>query len=174
MTRWKALLCGIGLAMVTAACAETDAGVTMKVKAKLIADDTVKAYQIDVTTRDKVVTLTGTVENAAAKEQAARLARETEGVTNVVDNIQVNPRTAGVATPDVPPAMTDPAITAAVKTKLLADPDVAGLRIDVDTQNSVVTLSGTVKTAAQKAEALRLARETTGVSSVTDRLTVGS
>jgi hyperosmotically inducible protein len=47
------------------------------------------------------------------------------------------------------------------------------LKIDVDTANGVVTLTGSVKTAAEVEEAIRLARETTGVADVTNRLTVG-
>jgi hyperosmotically inducible periplasmic protein len=66
----------------------------------------------------------------------------------------------------------DASITAAVKTKLLGDPKVGGLKIDVDTKDNVVTLTGTVKTAAEKAEAVRLAKATSGVKSVVDRLIV--
>ena len=188
---WMKFAGAIAIAAITVACSETDAGITTKVKAKFAADDTVKAYQIDVDTREKVVTLKGTVETDAAKTQAARLARETEGVASVVDTIVVSPKNAGAATSDVERAAAnaansasaaasdaaavtgDAAITTAVKAKLLADPDTAGLRIDVDTSNGVVTLSGTLKSAAEKTEAVRLARETTGVKDVTDRLTVG-
>jgi hypothetical protein len=75
--------------LLATACAQTDAGITTKVKSKLAADDTVKAYQIDVDTRNKVVTLTGNVDSQAAKEQAVSIARGTEGVADVVDNIIV-------------------------------------------------------------------------------------
>jgi hyperosmotically inducible protein len=172
-SRFTALLGVVALCLATAACSETDAGVTTAVKAKLAADDTVKAYQIDVDTANKVVTLTGTVESEAAKAQAARLARETEGVTNVVDNIVVQAKPAPPPVMPEAPDLTDPAITSAVKAKLLADPDVAGLKIDVDTSNGVVTLTGQVKTAAEKDEAIRLAKETTGVKGVNDKLTIG-
>lgn len=170
MPRWTALLCGASLSLAVVACSQTDAGITTKVKAKLAADDTVKAYQIDVDTSNKVVTLKGNVTNPAAKTQAVMVARGTDGVASVVDEIVVTPPS------DAAPAameMSDPAITAAVKTKLLADPDTGGLRIDVDTANGVVTLSGTVKTEAERAEATRLAMETTGVKNVNDRLTIG-
>jgi osmotically-inducible protein OsmY len=66
----------------------------------------------------------------------------------------------------------DAATTAAVKTKLLGDTKVGGLMIDVDTKDNVVTLSGTVRTAEEKAEAVRLARTTTGVKQVIDKLTI--
>ena len=66
----------------------------------------------------------------------------------------------------------DGAVTAAVKTKLLADPTVSGMRIDVDTRDGVVTLTGTVTTEAARARANELARTTDGALRVDDRLTV--
>ena len=74
----------------TVACGQTDAGITTNVKTKLAADDTVKAYQVDVDTQNRVVTLSGDVENLAAKERAIMIARETDGVRDVIDQIQVN------------------------------------------------------------------------------------
>lgn len=75
--------------VMAAGCAQTDAGITTNVKTKMAADDNVKAYQIDVETRNGVVTLTGDVETAAAKQQAVQIARTTEGVRDVVDQIRV-------------------------------------------------------------------------------------
>ena len=54
-------------------------------------------------------------------------------------------------------AVSDASITTKVKTSLLADPDVSGLRIDVDTRDGVVTLTGTVSSSAEKSKALDLA-----------------
>jgi hyperosmotically inducible protein len=83
-----AFVAAAGLVL-TVACAQTDAGVSTNVKTKMAADDTVKAYQIDVDTRNGVVTLSGTVDNAAAKDQAVAIARGTDGVRDVVDQIRV-------------------------------------------------------------------------------------
>ena len=77
------------VAMFTVACAETDPGVTTAVKAKLAADDTVKAYRIDVDTQDKVVTLKGEVDTAGARTRAVELAKTTAGVRDVVDQLVV-------------------------------------------------------------------------------------
>jgi hyperosmotically inducible periplasmic protein len=44
--------------------------------------------------------------------------------------------------------------------------------IDVDTSNGLVTLSGVVRSAAERDRALRLARETEGVTEVQDRLRI--
>ncbi len=77
-------------AAIAVACSQTDAGVTTAIKSKMAADDAVKAYQIDVTTNDHVVTLSGQVETTAAKEQAVQIARGTDGVRDVVDHLTVS------------------------------------------------------------------------------------
>jgi len=76
---------------------------------------------------------------------------------------------AAVKTKDV---VADASITSAVKTKLLADTKVGGLKIDVDTKDNVVTLTGMVNSVEEKNEAVRLAKTTTGVKRVVDKLTV--
>jgi osmotically-inducible protein OsmY len=193
--RVAALLSAFAL-VTAAACSQSDPGITTAVKSKLAADETVKAYQIDVDTADRVVTLSGTVENAAAKDQAVTIARQTDGVRDVVDHITVGAEAApttgddrdlsdraseagrdGVdrareATADTQRVATDVSITAAVKGQLLADKMVSGLKIDVDTSNGVVTLNGTAKTRAEADQAARIARETMGVTSVVNNLRV--
>src|SRR4029078_9719234 len=76
---------------------------------------------------------------------------------------------AAVKTEDV---TADAATTAAVKTKLLGDTKVGGLKIDVDTKDNVVTLTGKVRSTAERTEAIRLARTTTGVKDVVSKLVV--
>jgi len=66
-----------------------EAGVTAKIKAKMALDDTVKARTIDVTTSGTSVTLGGTVESTAERDKALALARETAGVTQVVDHLTI-------------------------------------------------------------------------------------
>jgi osmotically-inducible protein OsmY len=66
----------------------------------------------------------------------------------------------------------DATITTRVKTALLNDPDVGGLRIDVDTFKGVVTLSGAVKSAAERDKAIGLARKINGVVDVKSTLQI--
>lgn len=66
----------------------------------------------------------------------------------------------------------DATITTRVKAALLNDPDVAGLRIDVDTFKGVVTLSGSVRTAAERDRAVTIARRVSGVSDVKSTLQI--
>jgi hypothetical protein len=69
-----------------------DTALTSKIKAKMVLDDTVKARDINVTTHDGVVTLSGEVDTVDAHDRAIRLARETAGVTDVVDRLGVRVR----------------------------------------------------------------------------------
>lgn len=179
----------------------TDAAITSAVKTKLLGDPDVKGLNIDVDTKNGVVTLSGKVNTAAERAEALRLARTTKGVKRVTDKlvreaaattgrtdkddklkVEIKDDTKESAakvkdatkkgadkTGDV---LTDAAITTAVKTKFLADTKVGGLKIDVDTKDNVVTLTGTVKSAAEKAEAIRLATNTTGVKKVVDKLVI--
>ena len=66
-----------------------EAGLTAKVKSKIALDDTLDGTRIQVTTNDSRVTLTGTVINDAQHRRALDLARETEGVSTVVDHLSV-------------------------------------------------------------------------------------
>ena len=66
----------------------------------------------------------------------------------------------------------DATVTTRVKTSLLNDPVVGGLRIDVDTFKGVVTLSGRVKTKEEEARAIELARKIGGVTDVKSSLQI--
>jgi osmotically-inducible protein OsmY len=69
-------------------------------------------------------------------------------------------------------AIDDTTITTRVKTAMLNDPAVGGLRIDVDTYKGAVTLSGRVKSPAERDQAIAIARRTGGVTEVKDALQV--
>ena len=179
----RSLLGIFASAVLVVGCAETDAGITTNVKSKLVADDLVKARQIDVDTQEGVVTLSGTVQSSEEEAQALQIARDTNGVASVVDNINVSaerdaaPTTglgesASSMASDAMDAAGDAGIAAKVKTALMADTSVSGLSIDVDTANGVVTLTGTVNNAAEKAKAIEIAAKVDNVMRVEDKLTV--
>jgi hyperosmotically inducible protein len=69
-----------------------EAALTSKIKAKMLLDDTIKSRSIDVTTDGTTVTVSGTVRAVDEHDRALRLARETEGVTHVVDRLKVESR----------------------------------------------------------------------------------
>jgi len=289
------LFCALAFSFASAAYAQTDAALTASVKTKLAADDTVKAAGVNVTTVDHVVTLSGVVGTRVEKDRALAIAKDTTGVTSVVDRLTVSATAstagttgkttaekaaggvekgadksaegvakgahatagavdkskdkvgdaaektgdalgtaakatgdavgtaarktadaigagaektkeatakagdktsdattkAGAKTKDATEKagdktkdavsssddhagaeVTDAAITSAVKTKLLGDGKTPGSKIDVDTNDGVVTLTGDVATGAEHLTALRLARATKGVKRVVDKITV--
>jgi hyperosmotically inducible protein len=129
---------------------------------KLVVDPTYKGVtdkdnKAKAEVKDETRDAKGTAGRAADKSKAA--AKEAKEET----------KESGAKAKDV---TADASITSAVKTKLLADPKVGGLKIDVDTKDNVVTLTGAVRNAEEKAEAIRLAKATTGVKSVVDKLTI--
>ena len=71
----------------TAQEALSDGGLTAKIKAKMALDDTVKALDLNIDTVNGVVTVTGKVRTRAERDRALALARETNGVRQVVDHI---------------------------------------------------------------------------------------
>ena len=72
----------------TATRTVSDAALTAKVKTAFAADDMVKARNINVDTVNGVVTLHGVVNSAAEKQRALDIARRTEGVLSVKDNLR--------------------------------------------------------------------------------------
>lgn len=157
----------------TVACATTqpmgqqvsDSWITSKVKSKLAADPEVNPFEIDVDTNDGVVRLSGVVESESDRREAEQIARDTDGVKRVVNQIDVGERSMGAQ-------MSDAGITSKVKAKLAADPQVTAMNVDVDTIEGVVTLTGLVRTEDQKVEAEELARATDGVKDVRNLLEV--
>lgn len=163
---------GMALVLIAAlagACAETkDATISGTVKTKLAADTHVQG--IDVQTNGGVVTLTGNVDSQEMKDRALQIARDTKGVREVKDMISVRSASASgdAPSPDrtVGERIDDAGITARVKGRLLEDPAVRGLKIDVDTREGVVYLTGAIPGAPEREKAVQIARSTEGVRDV--------
>jgi osmotically-inducible protein OsmY len=68
--------------------------------------------------------------------------------------------------------VTDAYILTRVKSKFVGEDLLKGSDINVDADNQVVTLKGTVTSEAGRARAIALAKEAEGVKSVVDRLTI--
>jgi hyperosmotically inducible protein len=91
----KAREIGANVGEKTAAAADqarralNDGAVTAKIKAKMALDDSIKALDIDVDTAGTTVTLSGNVTSEAQRQRAVQLARETDGVKQVIDQLRV-------------------------------------------------------------------------------------
>lgn len=67
----------------------SDSAITTKIKGKYVVDSAVSVFNISVRTYAGVVTLTGTVGNYVARDQAGRIAKGTKGVAAVNNQIVV-------------------------------------------------------------------------------------
>ena len=94
------LVSGLGLTLAGSGCASTstsestgqyvdDSAITVKVKAALVKDDTVKAREVNVETFKGIVQLSGFVATAEEKAQAGRIAAAVSGVADVKNNIAI-------------------------------------------------------------------------------------
>jgi osmotically-inducible protein OsmY len=70
----------------------SDAALTAKIKSKMALDDHVKARGINVDTADGVATLSGVVASSEERRRALELARDTEGISRVVDELEIRRR----------------------------------------------------------------------------------
>jgi osmotically-inducible protein OsmY len=68
--------------------------------------------------------------------------------------------------------VSDAELTAKIKAKMSLDDSVRARTIGVSTTDGAVTLTGTVGSAAEHNQAVRLARDTKGIKRVVDRLTI--
>jgi hyperosmotically inducible protein len=168
-----------------------------RVDAALKAQPTLKDQDIDIKVDNKVVTLTGTVQSEQRKARAARAAR-VAGITRVDNQLTIDPKahkdmgdkaaTAGHKTVEVAKttgektkeaasatgeAITDAWINTRIHSKMVDETTLKGSDINVDVNNHMVTLKGTVASAAGKARAEEIARTTDGVKSVSNLLTIG-
>lgn len=155
----------------------TDTAITAGVKAKLAMDRDLDSSDITVTTDNGTVTLTGSVDDTAARSAAETTTRSFAGVTSVNNRLSVpspgvaaaakNTGEAVMATGDAAgQAMSDTWITTKVKSVLLADSEAKGLDVGVDTKDGVVTLEGALATQGAVDHVKALAADVEGVKRV--------
>jgi osmotically-inducible protein OsmY len=156
----------------------TDDSIKDRINFKLETNGLVRKYDIHVKVDNGVVTLSGDVATAAQKAEAARLAKVT-GVTRVQNDIKVDPNTDKSVADRMKGGLsktgekiTDAWITTKVKWFFIGEDALKGSDINVDTKDHVVTLTGTVKSAAGRARAMQLAKDTDGVTKVVDKLAI--
>jgi hyperosmotically inducible protein len=147
---------------------------------------------ISVETNDGMVTLKGTVENDAQVQRAKEIATNVDGVKMVHNDLKIGTTesTANKAVDETKnlankteegikdtgkkagKAINDASITAEIKLKLAGDDLTDALDINVDTQNAVVTLNGTVGSQAEADRAVQLARSVEDVKNVHSKLKI--
>lgn len=151
-----------------------DTALTTQVRAALLEDKQVPSLHIAVSTKDRVVTLTGSVGTQQQAWRASETAGKVPGV-KLVDNqlaIQADHDATGKKIDHVITYLSDAAITNQIRAMLLAARDVPSSRISVHTEEGVVTLSGYVGDKAQGERAANIARSVKDVKEVRNTLAV--
>lgn len=144
-----------------------DSVITTSVKSALLADASVKSFEISVETRKGDVLLSGFVDSQAQIVQATTVAQSVAGVKGVQNKLALKgaDTTVGVE-------LDDGIITGKVKAALLADANVKSFDIAVVTRKDEVQLSGFVNSEAQIERAVALARQVSGVRTVDNALKI--
>jgi osmotically-inducible protein OsmY len=190
------------IAAQTAAVKSTADDLEHRIEGLIRNDSTLKTHDISVKVDGSVATLTGTVATQGEKDHAAQLAHvkgitrvdnkimvdakkvsqsgtvdKTKGaVDKAADKTGSAVGTAGEKTKEgvqkATSEVTDAYILTRVKSKFVGEDLLKGSDINVDADNQIVTLKGTVTSEAGRSRAIALAKEAEGVKSVVDRLTI--
>jgi len=169
----------------------TSSDLQKQVETKLNSDPQLRDAHLSVSAdADRnMVTLSGKVESESLRTGAIQMAKAVRPGLTVDDKIEVQAREAARSeyTPEqarqeveraksnnetVGSSIDDAWIHAKIVAKLATDSKTPERKINVDVNNKVVTLRGTVDSPEQKQEAERIARETDGVKQVNNQLRV--
>ena len=166
----------------------SDSWITLKVHSQFIPEDTLSDSDIDVDTKSGVVTLNGTVMSEAGKARAIAIAKATDGVNSVTDNLKVGPAAdmtasakaagekAGDKARDVAgttgKAVTDGWIKSKIASQFVTEDVLDKSDIDIDISKGAVELNGAVRTMEAKNKATAIVKGTDGVKSVQNNLKV--
>jgi hyperosmotically inducible periplasmic protein len=162
------------------------------IKDKLNSDPQLKAADLSVSAdvQKNEATISGSVDSEALRSRAIDLTKSAHSNLMITDKIDVKPReatrasyTEGQAQKErekakssnekVGNSLDDAWIHMKVVGKLIGDSATPERKINVDVVDGIVTLRGTVDTAAQKSQAEMDAKSTDGVKRVDNQLKVG-
>ena len=154
-----------------------DAWIDGKAETVLLMNTNLNNFDINTDVKNGKVVLTGKVNSELDKELAEELVLSLDGVSDVENSLTV---VKSMDTKDKSKDMmddddndlTDAKITTVITTRFLFDSEVGGTDIDVDTDNGVVTLNGSVESEAEKQLAVKIAKNAEDVRDVVDKLSI--
>lgn len=158
-----------------------DAWIMGKIETLYTLNQHLNPFAIQTEVENGYVRLSGEVDSSIDRDLAGELAKGIDGVVNVNNDLTVAPegaRAARVSAEDDDEKRSfrqwvdDTTTSAGVKSKLLANANTKGLKIDVNTQDDVVTLRGEVNSSEAKQLAGQIALNTGDVEVVKNELTV--
>jgi osmotically-inducible protein OsmY len=159
-----------------------DAWLHGKLESSLLFNEHLNSFDIDTDVKNGTAYLRGAVESDIDRDLAGEIAKSINGVTKVENELVVDKTKAAMSKDDeaakerqgFKQSVINATLTARIKSQLLMNGNTGGMAINVDSKQGVVTLSGVVKSDEERDLAVRLASNTNGATSVTDRLVVKS
>ncbi len=150
-----------------------DASITAQIETTFLFNRHLSPFNINTTTVDGSVTLTGAVADEVQRELAESIASSVEAVKSVTNNITVmgtilSPRPKRTWRQRID----DMTIAASVRSRLLYNKEFKSMNIGVGSELGTVTLFGVVNSEDQKKRIGVIADETHGVIQVKNELTV--
>jgi osmotically-inducible protein OsmY len=140
----------------------TDAEIAKAIRDAAALDPRVQTAGLEVDVAGGVAHLRGNVASVQAKSAAESLARDTLGVVDVKNELEIEPQKP----------VSDQTVEKRVTSALDADPALGSFRLKANTKDGIVTLTGSVQTSFERAEATALAAGIRGVRRIQNQLTV--
>lgn len=138
----------------------SDEEITQVIETELEKASEVPESEIEVNSKDGVITLTGSVPNLLAKQSAAEISSSVHGVLSVVNNIKVTA------------SREDEAIEEDLKNSIATNPVTERWQVSPSVQNGLVTLTGTVDSWQERQLVEKLASSVKGVTEVQNNIVV--
>jgi hyperosmotically inducible periplasmic protein len=143
-----------------------DSTISATIKASLFDNKNTHATQINIDTYKGIVQLSGFVRTEAEKDAAGKIAKDTSGVKEVHNSLDVHDATS------VGTKLDDSILTAEVKAALLDADKVKSGPINVVSEGGIVQLAGFVNSAGMVERAGKIAAGVSGVKQVDNQLLV--
>ena len=136
-----------------------------KVESVVLFNQHLRGYGLDVKQDLNAFRISGTVSTSIEKDYAEQLLYSIDGVDTVINNIKVSKTTEKKTLEDKAEKL-----TGTIKAKLIANPNISGLSIQVSTSNGEVQLKGNVMKKIEKELVGMIAENTPGVVSVENNI----
>lgn len=145
-----------------------DAMASQEVKTRLMAADANAFREVDVEVAEGNLLLSGPAPTEGHKQMAETVARSIPTIRSVYNEIMVGPRSTMMRN------ASDELITAQIRTRLTASPNVRAVNVNIETFNGNVYLMGTARTQQELERAAEIASRTSGVQRVVSFMSVRS
>lgn len=149
-----------------------DLTIEAAVKTALILNENVNARRIGVKSNRGHVVLTGKVDTAAEAELARKIADDVEGVVSVEFKLALEETAEPGSVKSIVEKVDDARVVAQVRAALMVNRNLDSSEIEVSSRGGVVTLSGIVRSGAEKDLAQKVAEDCWGVKGVVNELRI--